>query len=546
MTRVFAIMLSAVIFFMLGGCHINGDNRKKLEEDARSMFRQGQAAYNAGKTDSAIHYFKEIGNRFAASDDSVLRNIAGEAYNTVGVIYFIQGRYPESIKCLIVAEQAGNDTTKAGVYNNMAGIYHYFNDNEKAVEYLERSLEGSINTREWDILRSSGLNVLNYYFEADQPDKVSSVVDRLSKLSLPKDDLTAYLFQTGYGMRAAITDSLARAKSYFRKAIDISSRMEGGERYVIMSYNHLARTLMLEGRYREAIAYLDTVAALCGGEKQADTFMAVCDMKAECYKALGESKAEIDSRMKFVAVKDSLFSAKEFGKVLDLQAAHKIGCVEKNLVVEKELRLKSQQLAWTLTILVLLTSGVGVWIWLQNKRLRDAMRVLYEKTKGTPDQEAGTEHEEEAESAQEEEDSSVRTEDEAPQEEQTAGKGVLDDESAQALAKSIVHIMETEKPYLTPSFSVKELADLTNSNSKYVSYVLNNVLGKSFPSFVNSYRIQEACARLRSEANERAFTIESIALEVGFRSRTSFNVIFKKITGLTPKEYIQMAREDKK
>ena len=51
---------------------------------------------------------------------------------------------------------------------------------------------------------------------------------------------------------------------------------------------------------------------------------------------------------------------------------------------------------------------------------------------------------------------------------------------------------------------------------------------------------------IRIEADkERRLTIEAIANEVGFKSRTTFTTAFKHFTGLTPTDYIRMSKEDK-
>ena len=42
-----------------------------------------------------------------------------------------------------------------------------------------------------------------------------------------------------------------------------------------------------------------------------------------------------------------------------------------------------------------------------------------------------------------------------------------------------------------------------------------------------------------------SYTIEAIAEEVGFKSRTSFANLFKKSTGLTPTDYWKMARSER-
>ncbi len=74
--------------------------------------------------------------------------------------------------------------------------------------------------------------------------------------------------------------------------------------------------------------------------------------------------------------------------------------------------------------------------------------------------------------------------------------------------------------------------------------VIHEKWGENFNSFLNSYRIKEACRRLGDIDHYGQLTIEAIATGVGFRSRTSFVTSFKRITGLTPSEYQRLAREE--
>ena len=74
--------------------------------------------------------------------------------------------------------------------------------------------------------------------------------------------------------------------------------------------------------------------------------------------------------------------------------------------------------------------------------------------------------------------------------------------------------------------------------------VIHEKWGENFNSFLNSYRIKEACRRLGDVDHYGQLTIEAIATGVGFRSRTSFVTSFKRITGLTPSEYQRLAREE--
>jgi AraC-like DNA-binding protein len=94
------------------------------------------------------------------------------------------------------------------------------------------------------------------------------------------------------------------------------------------------------------------------------------------------------------------------------------------------------------------------------------------------------------------------------------------------------------------NFSIYTLADLTQSNQKYVSDAINSVLNKNFRSFLNEYRIKEA-QRLLSEPDALKFSINAVATKIGFKSPTAFRNTFKELTGVTPSFYLKSIHNQK-
>jgi len=73
--------------------------------------------------------------------------------------------------------------------------------------------------------------------------------------------------------------------------------------------------------------------------------------------------------------------------------------------------------------------------------------------------------------------------------------------------------------------------------------LINQELGfRNFPDFVNHYRIAEACRRLKANPDE---AITSIALDIGFRSVSSFNRVFKEHLEMTPSQYRKLGEEQR-
>ncbi len=107
------------------------------------------------------------------------------------------------------------------------------------------------------------------------------------------------------------------------------------------------------------------------------------------------------------------------------------------------------------------------------------------------------------------------------------------DQQEESLQK-LKFLMEKEKPFLKPDFSLPELADQLKITVHTLSQVINDGLGKTFFEMTAEYRVNEAKQLLKDQPNIK---IEEIAEQVGYNSKSSFNTAFKKLTGMTPSEW---------
>jgi len=105
-----------------------------------------------------------------------------------------------------------------------------------------------------------------------------------------------------------------------------------------------------------------------------------------------------------------------------------------------------------------------------------------------------------------------------------------------SIEEQLIPSLEKNKLYLNSKFTLKECAKSIGTNEKYLSTYLNKVHEVNFNTFINNFRIQAAKDFLLSEDAEK-YTIEAIAQMSGFNSKSSFNSVFKKYSGLTPSEF---------
>ncbi len=115
-------------------------------------------------------------------------------------------------------------------------------------------------------------------------------------------------------------------------------------------------------------------------------------------------------------------------------------------------------------------------------------------------------------------------------------KSGLDCATAEEIKAKLLEIMTREKPYLDSELTLNKLSELTSVSNHNLSEVINSRLGKTYYDFINEYRVEEFKKKLEHPSSLN-YNLISIAFDSGFNSKTSFNTVFKKITGQTPSEY---------
>ena len=109
-------------------------------------------------------------------------------------------------------------------------------------------------------------------------------------------------------------------------------------------------------------------------------------------------------------------------------------------------------------------------------------------------------------------------------------------ELADELYEKILNMIVIEKRYRNKEFSAKELAKELNTNTRYISAVINSRFNTNFSCLINEYRIKEVLHRM-TDKRYLDMTIEEIGTMVGFANRQSFYASFYRIMGETPNGY---------
>jgi AraC-like DNA-binding protein len=100
-------------------------------------------------------------------------------------------------------------------------------------------------------------------------------------------------------------------------------------------------------------------------------------------------------------------------------------------------------------------------------------------------------------------------------------------------------LFEKEKGYINSKISINSLADEFETNSKYLSKIVNEYKEKSFVTYINDLRIDYIILVLKEDKKMRKYNLQAIAIECGFNSAESFSTAFFKKTGIKPSFFIK-------
>ncbi|WP_455620990.1 helix-turn-helix domain-containing protein [Parabacteroides sp.] len=119
----------------------------------------------------------------------------------------------------------------------------------------------------------------------------------------------------------------------------------------------------------------------------------------------------------------------------------------------------------------------------------------------------------------------------------------LNEEQMQSICEEAVGYLSRSKAYLRPDLTLAILAQEMKVSPKYLSRAINTRLSRNFFEFINEMRVEEAKKRL-SELDASGYNIDSIYEDCGFRSRSTFFLVFKKVVGKTPAAWLKSSEKE--
>ncbi|WP_379969059.1 helix-turn-helix domain-containing protein [Epilithonimonas sp. UC225_85] len=105
---------------------------------------------------------------------------------------------------------------------------------------------------------------------------------------------------------------------------------------------------------------------------------------------------------------------------------------------------------------------------------------------------------------------------------------------------------EKSEKFLNRDMSLAVLAGQMETNTKYLSEIINKYKEKNYNNYINELRINYIAYLLKTEPVYLSYKVSYLAEKAGFSSHSSFTTVFKSVTGISPNTYIQQLTQNKK
>ncbi len=547
MKQLFAILLTLLVSVSAQGAHaynVNQHNRLDRLTTGELMLRGQDFLQNKGWADSAIVCYSIVAGRAQRNDlDSKEMYQITRALNNLGYIYATyyynyHKAYENLNQSMELSRRYGFDNNLAYAYLNMASIINARNSlyagetfSSDALDNTRKAFDVAVKAQEWNVAVTSIYNMLDMMRNKSDIKLIEPDLERFKKLQLTDSvemwQCTRLFCQA---TEAYFSGQYSTALEYYNQmeatAQDVTTNRQ---QCIIKAMQQKAIVLAAMHRYQEAIDCLQQVAEITVNHGMQSELIDTYHALAQVYAASGNSQKADLYDYKYLKAKDELIHKSHAEKLEKSRFLDEMRRVNEQVEEIQAKHERTHQLLLMMSLIAAIILIALVLLVRSNIKQRNYIRHLYEKNVQLLDVKVAD---------------TPLTAQTGGEQEESAPKyqGLLDQESKDRLFDQIKRVMDDMSIICKPDFSLQQLSDQVGSNYKYVSQVLNECYGKSFKQVLNEQRVREACRMFNDTERYGNLTIEAIAANLGFNSRSNFTVTFKRITGISPSDFMKMAK----
>lgn len=316
------------------------------------------------------------------------------------------------------------------------------------------------------------------------------------------------------------------SENYYRKAEGL---LKVGSCTLGLVYNGLGGIRLKQKNWKDAELYLKKAEKIADTSRSLTLKKAVYSNINDYYEGMGDN------------FKASLYAVK-YVRTYDSIAARNQSFTMKGVEVSKGKTSKKNgqmNLVKNATIIVLFTLLVGLLVFFRTKQkkqrskfrniIRTQLKMISSRSNHPLKQSDGSEFS----------NISVEEIDEKDSETDRRRNDSLMTSETESKLLELLEDFEKGDLYNNKGMSLSFLAGELNTNTKYLSYVINQHKSADFKLYINRLRIRYIVDKLINDEKYRQYKISILADECGFSSHSKFAAVFKAVTDYSPSAYIK-------
>lgn len=509
---------------------------------SEELLRRGGNLMHMNDYDSAYQCYKTVASRYpsASTLDEKIQGLDG-IYGTLEC-NILMSDYRSAFDDLLLAEEIVNKNKLPKIRLNLyyGDFYIVLGSQtgkqsflQMAVPYNRDAFNEALQANDDVAIYCAFGNLMNCCYVLNDFKSMAAEEKKMEHLAATSNDWHyAYSLLLLKALRAA---SPGEALGYYTQAEKLIPK-KGYDRIRAGLYIDMAARLELTGRYAEALKKADGALRISYLHDLRDMRISALNAQESIYRNLGEEASAKAVKEHISELKDSLQAYLIIDDVMQLSNIRQQRAMERRVIAAE---YRERTVLYTCIILAVLLIVMAVFVILlrrKNREIRrrslyllDRMRLL-----------AGQPSEGAKEVLPEEEDTDISEENGigeavSEQEGEENEASAMSAETLAAIAADIDRVMASDAVF-RPDFTLTTFARMIGRHPKTLSQVIRRHCGCTSPTLVNRRRITEACRRFDSPEYAN-YSAEGIGQSVGYGSRTTFTTNFRKITGLTVREY---------
>lgn len=486
--------------------------------------------------------------------------------------HFQSEQFSEALSLYTQALEAAKTTndrpTQMASTGNIGNVYAYMEDYDRATHYFKKGYAIALEDKNTLAQMQFAINLVQVYCLSNNPKDARYWYKIQMSLPYKGNGVYRYYALANQSLIAKTEHNYGPALYYQREALRAAELDSIGLRYMAMIHSEIGNILLLEKKYAEATKSLQTSLDIAIESDDKLKEAGVCRDLYMVYKQLGDSVKANQCRSRYLELDDSIFDTQRMNsakmKLFDYENRMNDATIGRLTTHNRYLTIII--IAFLLFMIVIATLYIKLRY--RNKELLQSQQLLVDKNEELTRQnkntqqlrrrylaaveradhsEPTTDHLDESIKPKAEDAASLPPTDLSEETDENSTEDIdkgslLSDEQATRLLEKINNVFEDVSVISHDDFSLAVLAQMVGSNTKYVSMVINETYGKNFKTYLNEFRIREACRRLTDTEHYGNMTIQAIYQELGYKTAASFINAFRKVNGVTPSQYQKLSQ----